>query len=353
MSKSIVVSALVFALFTSVSEADSVQASNIGRKTHNFPKVGKYQVLLADFHMHTTYSDGKLKPSERVLESWNMGYDVIAITDHGNFKAFSEAEPVAESLGLVLIRGLETGVNSKEHMVALGVAKDYVPEKPHVWSDTPEGAPYYRNELTKLDEQGAIVFYAHPHVGFREPVQWGVDQKLICSLEVKNEIVGSGWNTTKSHDTYCYPEAFDRALAHNIGVLATSDAHSARSSNPPVTILFAKNRTKKAVMDAVKSGRTIAWFDGMLWADKDQVEPLISSIISVKPIKGGNGDIIIKNQSPVNLKAKIIYTGITTEIGPYAEVLVKNKELAASVDIEWTNVWIDSKTTLKTNIAYK
>ena len=58
-----------------------------------------WEVLRGDFHMHTTHSDGKLSPVDRVLERRNHGYDVIAITDHGNFRAYEEAREQAEALG--------------------------------------------------------------------------------------------------------------------------------------------------------------------------------------------------------------------------------------------------------------
>ena len=39
-------------------------------------------MLLADFHIHTTWSDGKLSIAEVVDLFGRSGHDVIAITDH-------------------------------------------------------------------------------------------------------------------------------------------------------------------------------------------------------------------------------------------------------------------------------
>ncbi|MBQ9962937.1 MAG: histidinol-phosphatase, partial [Alistipes sp.] len=46
------------------------------------PKVKGYNCYKGDFHIHTSYSDGRVNPSGRVVEAWVDGLDVIAITDH-------------------------------------------------------------------------------------------------------------------------------------------------------------------------------------------------------------------------------------------------------------------------------
>src|SRR5262245_29797158 len=58
-----------------------------GTKAHirddvSFPDVEGFQVLKADFHSHTIYSDGQVTPEVRVWEAWRDGLDLIAIADH-------------------------------------------------------------------------------------------------------------------------------------------------------------------------------------------------------------------------------------------------------------------------------
>lgn len=71
---------------------------------HDFPRVGQYEVLSGDFHMHTVMSDGKITTSERVKEAHRLGYDAIAITDHGRPSAYRVAKPLGKSLGMVVLR---------------------------------------------------------------------------------------------------------------------------------------------------------------------------------------------------------------------------------------------------------
>ena len=50
------------------------------------PDINGYKTLKCDFHVHTVFSDGKVLPDQRVKEAWNEGLDVIAITDHLEYR---------------------------------------------------------------------------------------------------------------------------------------------------------------------------------------------------------------------------------------------------------------------------
>ena len=50
------------------------------------PKVNDYLVLKSDLHIHTVYSDGNVTPEYRVQEAWTDGLDVMAITDHVEYR---------------------------------------------------------------------------------------------------------------------------------------------------------------------------------------------------------------------------------------------------------------------------
>ena len=325
------------------------------RPMHAFPRVGGFEVLWGDFHIHTIHSDGKLTPAERVLEAWRYGYDAIAITDHGNYKAYKEALPLAKTLGLILIRGLETGVANKEHFVALGVSEDYEPRNPHRWAESQgQEQVFYQEELRRIAEDGGVVIYAHPHVGLREPTLWGIGQGIIQGVEVKNGVVGRGWNTAETHGTWCYPWGLEWAKEHNLAVFANSDAHGRRGENAePVTLLFVKKRSDKGVLDAIRGRRTIAWFDGMLWGGEKVLADLIRSSIGVRHTRdeSGGGWLRLENRGPVALKAALQAECVpkeAVEIGPYAEVLVRCDDLKDTLAIRWENIWTSPKDNLVT-----
>ncbi len=78
---------------------------------------------LADFHVHSTASDGRLTPSEVVREAARLGASVIALTDHDTFSGVEEALAEAKRLGTVkVIPGVEISASCRDkelHILAL------------------------------------------------------------------------------------------------------------------------------------------------------------------------------------------------------------------------------------------
>ena len=60
-----------------------------------------------DLHSHSYHSDGTLSPAELVQRAQEKGVNVLALTDHDVTDGLSEAEDVAQKLGLRLIPGVE------------------------------------------------------------------------------------------------------------------------------------------------------------------------------------------------------------------------------------------------------
>jgi hypothetical protein len=316
----------------------------------------RYEVLRGDFHMHTFHSDGVLSPADRVLEAWQYGYDVIAITDHGNFRAYEEAFPTAKALGLLLIRGLETGLSGQEHLIALDFSDDYQPRNPHQWSETP-GQPqvFYQDELRSLAAAGAYVFYAHPHVGLRDPMLWGIGQGLLQGIEAKNDVVGSEWNTVESLGTWWYPFALDWAVEHNLTIFADSDVHEARgAAEQAVTLVLVQDRSPEGVMEALRARRTVAWFHGMLCAHRWVLELLMASLVDVGLTEMEDGKLFLRlqNRGPVPLIAQIAGTPVEpVALGSYQQVLVGLRRKSDVVTIIWKNLYLRPMENLTTTHA--
>lgn len=336
----------VFALATlPVFAADSPSGSkDLSPQPHAFPKVGQYEVLVGDFHMHTLNSDGRPTTRQRVEESYRLGYDVIAITDHGRTRAYRIAKYVGQQLGMVVLTGVETGVASKEHMNAIGFSTDYQPRNPHRWSETPGGdTVYYRDEMKAIAAHGGFLIYNHPHVGFREPVEWGIKEGIIQGIEVENDVVGDKWNTIEWNGRYCYPNAFDYALKNDLTIFANTDVHGNRNSTPARTLILSNARTPEAVMDALRARRTAAWFEGVVWGREDLLADLMQA--SVKLSRSPDG-IRVENLSPLTLQA--VVSGSKVEIGPYQQASVKAALSGDKVSIKWDNIWTSPTTNLTT-----
>ncbi len=352
-------------LWTGSGSAQEVNEANhiepVQTRSHGaFPRIGKYEVLRGDFHIHTTHSDGRQAPQQRVFEAWRHGYDVIAITDHGNHAAHAEALPVAEALGVVLLRGLETGIQKNEHIVAFGLTDTYSPRDPHMWAEDADAEQvYYREQFAKLSQAGAVALYAHPHVGLRPPIEWAIAEGHLIGVEVKNALVGSEWGSAESHGTWCYPFAFDWALEHNLTLFANTDVHYDRQDSwQAMTLVLATERTPKAVMKAIRDRRTVAWFDGMLWGRQDLLEFMFKHLVSVARVPSAGDDtswIRIVNRGPVHLTARLVGAGLGEEpvsIEPYGEVLLAGP-FDKTVSIDWGNVHTSSSTTLVTQHVFR
>ncbi|MCL6629977.1 MAG: PHP domain-containing protein [Armatimonadetes bacterium] len=342
-----ILSLLIFAISLADSYSRAGQSAEVNLpviRPTEFPKVGKFEVLCGDFHMHTVNSDGRLTTRERVEESARMGYHIIAITDHRTTRGYTIAKHVGEQLGLIVLRGIETGIKGAEHINAIGFSSQYEPTDSHSWSEVPNAdTVYYRDELREITDFGGFVIYNHPHVGFREPVEWGVQEGLIQGIEVKNDVVGGGWNTIAWNGRHCYPDAFDYALKHNLTIFANTDAHVQRNANPAVTLVFTEARTPEAVMAALRARRTVAWFDGVLWGRKEILTDLIRACVNVSLSTGKEGKTFlnIENQSPVAFTAVINGASAEpVEIPAYQAISIPTNTDGNTVRIRWTNIWI-------------
>lgn len=71
--------------------------------------------MLADLHIHTTFSDGIYTPEKIVAQARASGITAIAITDHDNIQAYNRAARTIHfrHLDLELIRGVEIDTDYK------------------------------------------------------------------------------------------------------------------------------------------------------------------------------------------------------------------------------------------------
>ncbi len=66
--------------------------------------------MLADLHIHTSFSDGAQSPAEVVAAAVQKGLSVISVCDHDTIAAYDSLHPLCLKAGLTLVQGVELDV---------------------------------------------------------------------------------------------------------------------------------------------------------------------------------------------------------------------------------------------------
>lgn len=268
-------------LFFTFSWSGSAQS----RTEINIPDIPAYVTLKCDFHMHSVFSDGDVWPTVRVQEAWEEGLDAIAITDHIEYlphsqdidadhnRAYEIAKPLADQMGIVLIAGSEiTREMPPGHLNALFVSNSNLLEREDWWE-----------VCLEAKEQGAFIFWNHPGWKIQQPdstLWWEEHTRLL------NAGILSGIEVYNDHEFY--PEALAWANEKRLTVLCNSDIHAPASmiyrdgKHRPMTLVFATDKSKGAIKQALKDRRTAAYFENQLVGARNYLLPIFFAAIEYK-----------------------------------------------------------------------
>lgn len=276
------------------------------RKEVKIPDLPGYKTLKGDFHVHTVYSDGRVWPDIRIQEAWHDGLDVIALTDHINYKGpvlkkamkfedenlpHKDAEVIAERLGITLIRGLE--INEPGQLYGhfnILFLKDINELKP-VQGDLIQA-------FKKAKKQGAFIQLNHPLDGqgkdphWREFHQKMFDENLLDGLEIFN-------------NKMLHKNAIPWAVDHNLSITSSSDIHylvglSHYEWHRPMTLLFAKENSEESIKEALFERRSAVYYADTIMGYEKHLKPLFTE--SVQVIEPSN--IVYRKKRYTHLKNK-------------------------------------------------
>lgn len=345
-----------------------------GRRTEIvLPQVKGFNCYKGDFHIHTSYSDGRVNPAGRVVEAWMDGLDIIAITDHyegrrgeqnffkviapynanvkyqsakkangvkADFNAIhQEAVNQLEKSGfpMLLIKGCEMARNAETHghfnALFLNDLNDLYDE------DLAEA-------FRKVKAQGGIVVHNHP--------SWR--RKTSDKTEFHEQVYGEGLidGVEVANGYTFYPHIVRRCIDEKLTMFANTDEHTMTAHRfnqlglyRTMTIVLAKELTEKAVKDAILKHRTIAYSGGNLIGEESWLVEYLNAAVDcrvTKVDKKNNEHVyMLTNNSSITLRlrrGKTIY-----ELEPFKPILVsigKDK-----TDVEATkpvfhvdNMWI-------------
>jgi hypothetical protein len=224
-------------------------------------RAGGYLVLSGDFHVHASPGDGALSPWALRDEAARAGLDVIAVTNHNQAFTGRLAERVGEAGdGPMMLPGEEI-TNPQYHMIAVGIER------------TVHGAQLSAvDAIAEVHAQGGVAIAAHPSPRFH-----GYDDDAVVAMLDGAEATHSDMHRDQRFRGEL--EAFfarARGVNPAIAAIGSSDFHAM----PPVvgrcrTYLFVRERTKAGVVDAIRSGRTLAVDgDGRLQGDPALIQLL-------------------------------------------------------------------------------
>ena len=245
----------------------------------------------ADLHTHTTYSDGIEAPEFVVASAIECGMDIIAVTDHNNFRGSVVAKEFAQNkqLDVTVITGEEYSlVFSPMHILALGtktaVDRKYISEK----ADTTLEAQQLRTELSgkllscdqkayvctqvlldQVNRMGGVSFLAHPFWKPINPKGTRMDTPDALFLELAKEkrftgvecVSGSPINacSVSNLQTALVTEMFGGL--HGVPLIGVTDSHNYNRDaigGKHYTIIFSESKEQDCVLDALRAGRCVA-----------------------------------------------------------------------------------------------
>jgi len=351
------------------------------RKEIILPQVNGYNVYKADLHTHTIFSDGQVMPELRVREAWKDGLDVIAITDHIEYRRHEStlveylnkyvgkkhkeavnhkisdgeitkdgimvdlntsvrmAEKSARNFGLTIIPGIEItrNVSVAGHYNALFTTDN------NLIFDTDA----YQS-IRNAKSQGALVMHNHPgwrktSLDYSELDQKVYGEGLIDGVEVMN---GNEF----------YPSIIDRAIEKGIFIAANSDIHATTSEeyravgyDRPMTLILAKDKSLASLREALEQNRTLAYGYGALSGAEQLLMDFFLASVKVESIAPQT--VLLTNLSSVSYTLRR-GKGNQIILPPMASIRLSVGKDATSIKLQVLNMWSGADRHPEVNIQF-
>lgn len=202
-----------------------------------------YRLLEADFHAHTTWSDGLLSPAALVRHASRRGLDVLAVTEHNGVTAGKAARAYSQLTNGPLVIVGEEITSSRVHLIGLGLERTVIPSR----------APH--ETIEEVHAQGGIVIAAHPVARFwpaLEPIRSELD-----AVEVMHPIAHRD-----PGGTFAYAGmrkfAEESGLGVRVAAIGSSDYHALSVLGLCRTWVFVHEPvTSEAVLEALREKHTV------------------------------------------------------------------------------------------------
>ena len=199
----------------------------------------------ANFHCHSTESDGKLEPAAVVSFYGNAGYDILSITDHRKITEVSSSR-------LLLIPGIEIDYKLPGqwvHILGLGMRKEFLPK----WNCL--GTPQEGIDL--IGSTGGVAVLAHPAWSLNTPA-FMRSLTGLSGVEIWNSVSTLPLNADRADSSSLLDVTWASGGAL-LPLFANDDAHPYKEeAGVAATMVQAEELTVESVMAALSAGRFYA-----------------------------------------------------------------------------------------------
>ena len=222
-----------------------------------FPEEGRF--YRGNLHCHSTLSDGKGTPVQRVEEYKDAGYDFLALTDHNYYSNFTEFND--DDFLLLLGTELDCPPYGDEslgyHIVGIAL-----PGQNTIPTGKVNAGKTVDEQIAYLNSHGNIAIAAHPYwLQMRSDAYCRLDG--VVGLEVFNSLCQFDFGTGFSE------HIADEAIyaGQQPLLFATDDYHWEAFRDVPdhfrgYIMVKASALTHEAIVNAILSGSFYATFDG-------------------------------------------------------------------------------------------
>ena len=349
----------------------SMRYSRGARTEIILPQVNGYTIYKADLHTHSAFSDGSVLPEYRVKEAWADGLDVMAVTEHIEYRrqeskmleyledyakkgeeidnwdiintpadkkgirvdlnyAVERSKKEAQQYGLLIIPGTEITRNPKQigHYNAL-----FTTDNNKIYDADPLQS--FRNAKA----QGALIQHNHP--GWQrtsgdmpefEVQAYG--EGLIDGIEIMN---GSDF----------YPKAIERAKELGLFMTANTDIHGTTAMDygnvevgRNMTLIFAKEKTLPAMREALEAHRTLAYAFGNVAGDEQLLKDFFLASVKFEPVMKDykNRQIFtVTNTTSIPFAFRLGASNVVW-LDPFSTLSFKSNTIKITVENMWYGV---------------
>jgi hypothetical protein len=219
------------------------------------PQVGECWIM-ADFHIHSTYSGGSLTSGEILKMAQSQLLDAVAISDHDDIRGAQEGQTIAAgdtTLPLVII-SQEISLGNHFHFLIIGGNQQH-------WGEI--NRSQFVEKFTEHHNTGGAIILAHPWTMPKS--SWAsaflkeiVEKRLLDAVELYNSSI-----LELPPENSMVVKAFweEWVMPYNLGVVGGSDFHYHRQGRylgSGRTYLKVMLPGERGIIEALRNRRCVA-----------------------------------------------------------------------------------------------